>query len=156
MEPSFNRGLTDPKIVSQSLSRDALSVLMKDLSLKSHQLQRRDQYFRHQPAIAAVYTFKQKLHRLLMFKHCRAKQCKRLIKIFLDYIQQLKESRFSFLNTLGKTLWLWCDEIVRMGRFTKNNGITEGFHRKMKLIQRRAYGFRNFENYRIRVKVLWA
>lgn len=37
---------------------------------------------------------------------------------------------------------------------TKNNGITEGFHRKMKLIQRRAYGFRNFENYRLRVKVL--
>ncbi|HAT9261294.1 MULTISPECIES: transposase, partial [Legionella] len=27
-------------------------------------------------------------------------------------------------------------------------------HRKMKLIQRRAYGFRNFENYRLRVKVL--
>ncbi|HAT1922493.1 TPA: hypothetical protein JAZ42_04415 [Legionella pneumophila] len=38
--------------------------------------------------------------------------------------------------------------------FTKNNGITEGFHRKMKLIQRRAYGFRNFENYRLRVRVL--
>ncbi|WP_278043961.1 transposase [Legionella nagasakiensis] len=38
--------------------------------------------------------------------------------------------------------------------FTINNGITEGFHRKMKLIQRRAYGFRNFENYRLRVKVL--
>ncbi|WP_415270926.1 transposase, partial [Legionella pneumophila] len=25
---------------------------------------------------------------------------------------------------------------------------------KMKLIQRRAYGFRNFENYRLRVRVL--
>ncbi|ASQ46510.1 hypothetical protein clem_09805 [Legionella clemsonensis] len=37
---------------------------------------------------------------------------------------------------------------------TQNNGITEGFHRKMKLIQRRAYGFRNFENYRLRVRVL--
>ena len=34
-----------------------------------------------------------------------------------------------------------------------NNGITEGFHRKMKLIQRRAYGYRNFENYRLRVLV---
>ncbi len=33
----------------------------------------------------------------------------------------------------------------------KNNGITEGFHRKMKLIQRRAYGFKNFNNYRLRV-----
>ena len=35
--------------------------------------------------------------------------------------------------------------------FARNNGITEGFHRKMKLIQRRAYGFRNFDNYRLRV-----
>jgi hypothetical protein len=41
--------------------------------------------------------------------------------------------------------------IAAMWRFTKNNGITEGFHRKMKLIQRRAYGFRNFNNYRLRV-----
>ncbi len=41
-----------------------------------------------------------------------------------------------------------------MWRFTKSNGITEGFHRKMKLIQRRAYGFRNFENSRTRVRVL--
>jgi len=32
-----------------------------------------------------------------------------------------------------------------MRRFTKNNGFTEGFHRKVKLIQRRAYGFRNFK-----------
>ncbi|MCF6776260.1 transposase, partial [Thiotrichales bacterium 19X7-9] len=51
------------------------------------------------------------------------------------------------------TLYKWKDEIARMWRFTKNNGITEGFHRKMKLIQRRAYGFRNFENYRLRVKI---
>ncbi|MFM9225007.1 transposase, partial [Legionella pneumophila] len=42
-------------------------------------------------------------------------------------------------------------EIACMWRFSKSNGITEGFHRKMKLIQRRAYGFRNFENYRLRV-----
>ena len=43
--------------------------------------------------------------------------------------------------------------IIRMWRFTRNNGITEGFRRKMKLIQRRAYGFRNFENYRLRVLI---
>jgi hypothetical protein len=35
-----------------------------------------------------------------------------------------------------------------------NNGITEGFHNKMELINRQAYGFRNFQNYRLRVKVL--
>ena len=45
----------------------------------------------------------------------------------------------------------WIEPIACMWRTTRNNGITEGFHRKMKLIQRRAYGFRNFENYRLRV-----
>ena len=45
-------------------------------------------------------------------------------------------------------------EIARMWRFTKNNSITECFHRKMKLIQRMAYGYRNFQNYRLRVLVL--
>jgi len=56
--------------------------------------------------------------------------------------------------TLGKTLDLWRSEVVRMFRFTKNNGITEGFHNKMEMISRRAYGFRNFENYRLRVRAL--
>lgn len=46
------------------------------------------------------------------------------------------------------------EEIARMWRYAKNNGIKEGFHRKMKFIQRRIFGFKNFENYRLRVKVL--
>lgn len=42
---------------------------------------------------------------------------------------------------------------MRMWRYSKNYGITKGVHRKMKLIQRRAYEYRNFENYRLRVLV---
>ena len=55
---------------------------------------------------------------------------------------------------LAETISDWFTPIIRMWRFTKNNGITEGFHRKMKLIQRMAYGYRNFQNYRLRVLVL--
>ena len=58
------------------------------------------------------------------------------------------------LVTLGETLHTWREEIARMWRFTRNNGITEGFHKKMETISRQAFGFRNFENYRLRVKVL--
>ena len=39
-------------------------------------------------------------------------------------------------------------------RFTRNNGITEGFQPKMEVLQRQVYGFRNFNKYRLRVKVL--
>jgi transposase len=56
--------------------------------------------------------------------------------------------------TLGETLHCWSEEIARMWRFTRSNGITEGFHNKMETITRQAYGFRNFENYRQRVQVL--
>ncbi len=58
------------------------------------------------------------------------------------------------LVQLGHTLYAWRDEIACMWRFTRNNGITEGFHTKMELLQRQAYGFRNFQNYRLRVSVM--
>jgi transposase len=38
-----------------------------------------------------------------------------------------------------------------MWRFTKNNAVTEGFPTQMEVLQRQAYGFRNFNNYRLRV-----
>lgn len=54
------------------------------------------------------------------------------------------------MKKIGVTIRKWFTPIIRMWRFVQNNGITEGFHRKIKLIQGRAYGFRNFENYRLR------
>ena len=38
--------------------------------------------------------------------------------------------------TLGETLDSWKEEIATMWRFTRNNGITEGFHNKMETITR--------------------
>ena len=55
------------------------------------------------------------------------------------------------IRTLAATLTSWLEPIVRMWRFSRSNGITEGFHTKMEMLSRRAYGFRNFENYRMRV-----
>lgn len=52
--------------------------------------------------------------------------------------KSMKQSAFKALASLGKTLYAWKDEVARMWRFSKSNGITEGFHRKMELIQRRA------------------
>ena len=66
----------------------------------------------------------------------------------LELVDQLQASP---LRALAKTLQSWLEPIVGMWRFTKNNGITEGFHTKMEIVSRRAYGFRNFENYRLRV-----
>ena len=142
----------DPKMKNQRSLLSALRTNPDNLSVKK--LQRRDEYLKQQPIINAIYQFKRQWHGLLMKKTMPARRCKRYIPVFLNMIDQLKQSPFKRLNTLGKTFYQWREEIARMWRFTKSNGITEGFHRKMKLIQRRAYGFRNFENYRLRVRVL--
>jgi transposase len=113
-----------------------------------------DLYLDKHPAIKAMYEFKEKLISCLLEKKQTKKQCRSLTFVFLEAIGQLKSSGFELLKALGNTLDKWKEEIGRMWRFSKNNGITEGFHRKMKLIQRRAYGFKNFENYRLRVRVL--
>ena len=122
--------------------------------LSPQKLQKRDAFLAENPAIDAIYQFQQQLHQLLLNKAMNQQWCRKHIPKFLDMVNALKNSSFSALVSLGKTFQLWQEEIVRMWRFSKSNGITEGFHRKMKLIQRRAYGFRNFENYRTRVRVL--
>jgi transposase len=102
-------------------------------------------------ALAALHERMHALRSLMNRKNRTRRQCRPLISRLLDFIRQLKDSNFSQLVTLAQTLHAWREEIACMWRFTKNNGITEGFHRKMKLIQRRAYGFRNFQNYTLRV-----
>jgi transposase len=62
------------------------------------------------------------------------------------------QARLAQLVQLGKTLHSWRDGIATMWRFTRNSGITKDFHTEMEVLQRQAYGFHNFNNYRLRVK----
>jgi transposase len=107
--------------------------------------------FKKHPVLRLVHTEMHEFRGLLNQKHQTVAKAKNLIPRLLSHIKRYKADRFAPMHTLAQTLQSWRGEIAAMWRFTKNNGITEGFHRKMKLIQRRAYGFRNFENYRLRV-----
>ena len=105
-------------------------------------------YLENLPGLKALYRAKQKLIRYVLLKMLTAKRMKRKLPGFLRLIEQLHQSP---LRALARTLESWLQPIVAMWRFSKSNGITEGFHTKMEMISRRAYGFRNFENYRLRV-----
>src|ERR1043165_7930839 len=113
-------------------------------------------YLAEHPALNEIYRFKQRLCYLLLKKHKTRKQCQKLVPRFLRAVVDLRQSGLSQLVVLGETLHSWSEEIARMWRFTRSNGITEGFHNKMETISRQAYGFRNFESYRQRVQVLCA
>jgi len=132
-----------------------LRLLRKRSSLltASH-LSRLNDLFDRYPAIKTTYDTQCRLLDLLRHKSVTQATAKRLIPHFLAFVQHLKNVHFEHLVSLGNTLFNWRNEIACMWRFSKSNGITEGLHRKMKLIQRRAYGMSNFYNYRLRVRAL--
>ncbi|MFO2733042.1 ISL3 family transposase [Legionella pneumophila serogroup 1] len=100
---------------------------------------KRDTFFTENPAIESIYQFQQQLHSLLMKRALTQHECRKVIPTFLDMLSELKQSGFKALASLGRTLCAWKDEVARMWRFSKSNGITEGFHRKMALPQIRGH-----------------
>ena len=54
-------------------------------------------------------------------------------------------------NPLRKTLMKWRAEILNYFKSGITNAKTEGYNRKAKLIQRKAFGYKKFENYRLRL-----
>ena len=105
-------------------------------------------YLSDHPGLHALYEARQKLNRLLLLKNLRKRQAQQKLPILLKLIEQMRQTP---LRRLAKTLSSWLEPIVMMWRTNKSNGPTEGFHNKMEMMSRRAYGFTNFENYRMRV-----
>lgn len=119
--------------------------------LDEKQRSRLAKLFAAHPVLKTLHEEMHQLRELMNHKHQTKRKCKEHIRGLLSKIRMLRGNQASPLQTLANTLEDWQEPIACMWRFVRNNGITEGFHRKMKLIQRRAYGFRNFENYRLRV-----
>lgn len=136
-------------------NRGLLSLMRRhEWTLNEEQKERLQSYLKSHPEMKAIYDFKQGLNELLLRKRQNKKQVKDLIPQFLWHMEQCLKSPIEAFRDLGKTLRRWQEPIVRMWRFTKNNGITEGLHNKMEMLSRRAFGFRNFENYRLRIIAL--
>jgi len=132
--------------------RGMLNALRKNPeNLKELDKERLKALFKAYPAMKQLYKKQLKVRQLLNLKHQDKRSFRKHSKKYFQLDEELLDSGLQSMETLATTLKDWAEEIGRMWRFSKNNGVTEGFHRKMKLIQRCAYGFRNFENYRLRV-----
>lgn len=92
------------------------------------------------------YNTYQALHRFYGIKKPSAAR-KALEKI----IHRASQSLIKPIKTLSKTLTKWKEFILNYFTTKLTNGKTEGFNNLAKLLQRRAFGFKNFENYRLRL-----
>lgn len=105
-----------------------------------------NEYLNAHPNLREAYRIKEAVYRFFKIKGInRAK------KAFAQILDRLEASKQPMLTSVRKTMVAWRTEILNLHRVRPkiSNGRTEGFNRKAKLVQRRAYGYRNFENYRL-------
>ena len=98
------------------------------------------------PTLKELWIAKEKMHSLY-----RTKGINRARWVLHRLVQDFLRSEIKELNTLAKTLWKWSTEILNYFKTGLTNARTEGFNNVAKVIKRRAYGYRNFENYRRRL-----
>lgn len=135
--------------------RSLLALMRRhEWRLNEGQRRRLQSYFQEHPEMRPLYEFKQGLVELLLKKGLRKNHVRELIPQLLWHMNECLQSPIAAFRELGSTLRRWLEPISRMWRFTKTNGITEGLHNKMEMLSRRAFGFRNFKNYRLRVIAL--
>ena len=65
-------------------------------------------------------------------------------------------SRLPGMSEAAKTLQNWEEEILNYFTWRYTNGFTEGKNNKIKVLKRQAYGYRTFENFRLRILTIAA
>ena len=151
------------KLFNHKLNIIRSSVMKHPLFLKSRKSPMRRLYLRNRsrldfsqrsvvdhinnlfPELEEIYQFKE-----MMISIYNTRGYKRAIKAFTKLTDAMALSGRKPVQSLRKTLVKWRKEILNYFRTGITNGKTEGYNRKAKLIQRQAYGYRNFENYRLK------
>jgi len=106
-----------------------------------------DEFLRCNDDLKEIYWYQQRLYRVYRIKgYNRAK------KALLSLLDDMAHSKQRKVQSYRKTLLKWRWEILNYFKTNGlNNGRTEGYNCKAKLIQRCAYGFRSFKNYRLKL-----
>jgi transposase len=105
-----------------------------------------DQWLSGHPELRELYDAKEAMHSLYRIRgRHRAKTA------LTRLTDRLATSLLPELQTLRRTLMRWRREILAYFGTGLTNGRTEGFNNKAKLVKKRAYGYRSFKNYRLRL-----
>ena len=106
-----------------------------------------ENYIAPHEVLSKLYWAKEKLHELY-----RVKGYERASQAFERLIADLEKNKHIIeLRRLRKTLLNWKEEILNYFRTGLTNAMAEGFNNKINTLKTNAYGYRNKNNFRLRV-----
>jgi transposase len=99
------------------------------------------------PLLRQIHRLKERFRRI--FEHIAdRKQAERFLQAWICEMKQLSCDK---LMPFIKTLERWWEHILNYFNQGITNGAVEGINNRVKLIKRRAYGYRNVTNFRNRI-----
>ena len=137
----------EEKIKGNGPKRIPWKLLTKNKEdLKGGQQELVNYYLKQFPGVSIFYACKERLRD--MYRQPTRQDAERILTNLISF---MKGSEYP-------ELYLWANTLIRYKPYILNyfdhhttNAVTEGLHRKFKLIQRTAYGFRNPEVYARRI-----
>lgn len=104
-----------------------------------------DRYLKNHDKLNELYRWKEKL-----YEFYRIKGFERARSALERLLNQMKLSTVEEVQKLLATFQRWKNEILKYFENGYTNGFTERINGTGKLVQRRAFGYRSFQNYKLR------
>lgn len=121
-------------------------LLMSSKDLRYSERRALEQFLERYPQMAELYAWKERLHSFY-----RMRGAARSYEAYKKLMDDMSVSFLPEIKTLRKTLLKWKDEILNYFYCRLTNARLEGFNCKASALKRRAYGYRNPQNYRIQL-----
>jgi transposase len=133
--------------VLAGLKKSKYALLKNEKNLNDEQSQKLAQVKEISPVLKLMHEFKEKFHQIF-------ERTTHWLVGLVELGMWLSTTQQYFPNS-HNTILRWLDEIIAYFDRRTTNGVVEGINNKLKLIKRAAYGFRNFDNFRVRSLLSW-
>ena len=132
----------EKKTIIEGLKKSKYCLLKNRKDLDVGQKQKLKQIKDVAPRLIKMYGLKEKLRSIFESKKSET-------IALLKLTHWLKKAAEYFPSSCG-TIIRWFGEIIAYFKNRTTQGVVEGINNKLKLIKRKGFGFRNFENFRLR------
>ncbi len=144
LNPSINRRRKD--ITGDVRKNPVRRLLLRNRkNLEYFERKALDEWLNGNPDLSEIYYAKEALYGFY-----RIKGYNKARRAFIKMTDRMALSKLPEIKTFRKTLMRWREEILNYFKTGITNARTEGFNNVAKLVQKRAYGVKSFEMYRLR------
>ena len=143
----YRRALRRADPDAEELKRLKWVLLKHPEDLTQEETMRLEQAFEAFPQLEQAWQLKEDL-RLWFDTFDTPERADRWLSAWIEQALALGNR---YINTFVDTLHRWRQYILAFFQHRTTNGIVEGINNLIKAIKRRAYGFRNFDHFRLRV-----